>query len=78
MKKFILFIILIFQFSMAEENYLYDIGNTVGYIKDNKGNKYLVIETKNGAKLIKTKENPEDLVKDKFGLTKKEFSGDEK
>lgn len=66
--------------SYAQNGYFYDLGNSVGYIKDSKGNKYLVIEDNSGAKLIKVKDDPEKLMKDKFGGISKEdlkMNGDE-
>ncbi|EDP73759.1 hypothetical protein [Hydrogenivirga sp. 128-5-R1-1] len=77
---FLLLNVLIITISYAQNEYFYNIGNSVGYIKDNKGNKYLVIEENSGAKLIKVNENPEELMKDKFGISKEDlkFGGDER
>jgi hypothetical protein len=75
MKKIIFIITTAFLFShsYAEDEYFYDMGNTVGYIKDNKGNKYIVVEQNDGAKLIKVKEDPKNLLKEKLGITKKDL-----
>jgi len=57
----------------AEEMF-YDGENVVGFIKDDRGNKYIVIETADGkAKLIKTQKNPEELLKESYGITNKDF-----
>ena len=70
MKKIAFSLLFILLTASAQEEYLYDMGDTVGYIKDNKGNKYLVVETKTGAKLVKVKDNPENLLQEKLGITK--------
>lgn len=58
----------------AEDEPFYEGENVVGYIKDNKGNRYIVVETPDGrAKLIKTKKSPEEVLKDSYGITKKDF-----
>jgi len=36
--------------------------NTVGYIQTEKGEKYIVLESPDGTKLIKVKENPKQLL----------------
>ena len=61
--------------SWAEEiEPFYDGENVVGYIKDDKGNKYIVIETPDGkGKLIKTDKSPEEVLQDSYGITNKDF-----
>ncbi len=72
--------ILITGVSYAQNEYFYDMGNNVGYIKDDKGNKYIVVEENSGAKLVKVKEDPETLMRDKFGISKEDLKigGEEK
>ncbi len=58
----------------SEEEPFYEGENVVGYVKDTKGNKYIVVETPDGrAKLIKTKKNPEEVLQEGYGITKKDF-----
>jgi len=58
----------------GEEEAFYEGENVVGYIKDDRGNRYIVIETPEGkAKLIKTEKNPEEILKDSYGITNKDF-----
>lgn len=65
---------IIFSNALAEEEPFYDGENVVGYVKDDKGNKYIVIETPNGrAKLIRTNRNPEEILEQGYGITKKDF-----
>ena len=60
--------------SIASEEPFYEGENVVGYVKDTNGNKYIVVETPDGrAKLIKTKKNPEEVLKESYGITKKDF-----
>jgi hypothetical protein len=47
--------------------------NTVGYIEDNKGRKFIVVETPEGAKLISVKKDPEKIINKDIGITKKEM-----
>ncbi|WP_456393187.1 hypothetical protein [Persephonella sp.] len=58
----------------GEEEAFYEGENVVGYIKDDQGNRYIVIETPEGkAKLIKTEKSPEEVLKDSYGITNKDF-----
>ena len=58
----------------SEEEPFYEGENVVGYVKDTNGNKYIVVETPDGrAKLIKTKKNPEEVLREGYGITKKDF-----
>ena len=61
-------------FSVAEENMFSDLENTVGFIKTEKGEKYLVIETKSGAKLVKTEKDPEEVIQKKIGIDKDDLN----
>ena len=47
--------------------------NTVGYITDNKGNKFIIIETEDGAKLVKVKENPKNMFNGGLGISKEDL-----
>jgi len=78
MKKILITVLLAAFVSLAKEDYLSDMEDTVGYIKDSKGNNYIVVETKNGAKLVKIKENPQNLLKGKFGITKEDLKSNGK
>ena len=73
MKKLLMLIFLITFTSFAQDEYLSEMENTVGYIKDESGNSYLVIETKKGAKLVKVNEKPENLLRSKLGITKEDL-----
>ncbi|WP_456400745.1 hypothetical protein [Persephonella sp.] len=58
----------------SEDDIFTGMENTVGYIKDEKGNKYIVIETAEGAKLIRTEKNPEDVLKNSIGISKEDLN----
>ena len=47
--------------------------NTVGYITDNMGNKFIIIETEDGAKLVKVRENPKRLFNGGLGISKEDL-----
>ncbi len=47
--------------------------NTVGYITDNNGNKFIIIETEDGAKLVKVKENPKKMFNGALGISKEDL-----
>lgn len=47
--------------------------NTVGYLTDNRGNKYLIVEEGDGARLIKVRENPRKLLKGSIGISKEDL-----
>jgi len=58
----------------AEEEPFYDGENVVGYIQDDRGNRYIVIETPDGkAELVRTEKSPEEVLRDGYGITKKDF-----
>ncbi|WP_293444666.1 hypothetical protein [Persephonella sp.] len=58
----------------SEDEPFYEGENVVGYVKDTDGNRYIVVETPDGrAKLIKTKKDPEEVIKEDYGITKKDF-----
>ncbi|WP_457639676.1 hypothetical protein [Persephonella sp.] len=60
--------------AVGEEGPFYDGENVVGYIKDDSGNRYIVIETPDGkAKLVKTEKSPEEVLQDSYGITNKDF-----
>lgn len=65
-------LIFIFSFSFAKD-YLVPMENTVGYIEDSKGRKFIVIETQEGAKLVSVNKNPEKVINRNLGITKKEM-----
>ncbi|RUM50668.1 MAG: hypothetical protein DSY47_01145 [Hydrogenothermus sp.] len=60
------------SFSFAKD-YLAPMENTVGYIEDNNGRKFIVVETPEGAKLISVKKNPEKIINKDLGITKEEM-----
>ncbi len=80
MKKLLLIgiVILGLQFNsiFAEESkdMFSELENTVGFIKTQKGEKYLVIETKSGAKLVKTEKDPEQVIQRKIGISKEDLN----
>ena len=49
--------------------------NTVGYITDNRGNKFIIIETEDGARLVKVKENPKKMFNGGLGISKEDLKG---
>ena len=50
-----------------------ELKNTVGYIKVKNGANYLIVETKDGAKLIKTRKDPEKIIKGDIGISKEDL-----
>jgi len=72
MKKVFMALIVFVGVSYGKD-YLAPMENTVGYIEDNKGRKFLVVETQEGAKLISVKSNPEKVINKDIGITKEEM-----
>ncbi|HHG73437.1 MAG TPA: hypothetical protein ENK22_00115 [Persephonella sp.] len=71
---FVLALSLSFVATASEDEPFYEGENVVGYVKDTDGNRYIVVETPDGrAKLIKTKKDPEEVIKEDYGITKKDF-----
>lgn len=72
LKSKVLFILLIFTFNVKGETIdlpplkditpFTDLEATVGYIQKENGEKFLVVETPEGTKLVKVKENPKKLI----------------
>jgi hypothetical protein len=52
--------------------------NAVGYLVDSSGNKYIIIESEDGAKLVKVRENPKTFFGNNFGISKEEINIKEK
>ncbi len=76
MKKIALLLFLTCSFLPAiaeDENAFSGIENAVGYIKTTDGQKYIVIETENGAKLIKVSKDPENIIGENQGISKEDF-----
>ncbi len=72
MRKVFISVFLLFGISLAKD-YLAPMENTVGYIEDNKGRKFIVVETEDGAKLISVNKNPERIINKDLGITKEEM-----
>ncbi|WP_029520002.1 hypothetical protein [Persephonella sp. IF05-L8] len=71
---FLIFMGLLGIANAQEQEPFFEGENAVGYIKDTRGNKYIVIETPDGrAKLIKTRKNPEEILQDSYGISNKDF-----
>jgi hypothetical protein len=66
--------LLAYCISYSQDEIFTGMENTVGYIKDEKGNKYIVIETPEGAKLIKTEKDPENILKSSLGISKEDLN----
>ena len=47
--------------------------NTVGYLTDSRGNKYIIVEEGDGARLIKVRESPRKLLKGNIGISKEDL-----
>lgn len=77
MIRILILVFFMFGFSPAKD-YLIPMENTVGYIEDNNGRKFIVVETQEGARLIPVKKNPEKIINKDLGITKEEMqiSGD--
>ncbi|HIE58969.1 MAG TPA: hypothetical protein EYH43_05385 [Persephonella sp.] len=77
MIKILILALFMFGFSFAKD-YLIPMENTVGYIEDNKGRKFIVVESQEGARLIPVKKNPEKIINKDLGISKEEMkmSGD--
>ncbi|WP_457621354.1 hypothetical protein [Persephonella sp.] len=77
MKRFAVFLItglLYTQIAYSQDDIFTGMENTVGYIKDERGNKYIVIETPEGAKLIKTEKDPEKVLQNSLGISKDDLN----
>jgi hypothetical protein len=59
---------------IKEDNAFSNMENAVGYLVDNYGNKYIIIENADGAKLVKVKENPKNFFGNDLGITKDEIN----
>ncbi len=70
--RFILGILLLIGFSYASDVFT-ELKNTVGYIKVQNGANYLIVETEDGAKLIKTRKDPEKILKGDIGISKEDL-----
>lgn len=75
MVRILLILIVLFKFSFAESVNLpplQDLGPfigleaTVGYIQKENGEKFMVIETPEGTKLVKVKTNPQEIINKKI------------
>ncbi len=73
-KSLILFLFLgMFFQSYSEDKVFPEMENTVGYIITESGEKYMIIESSNGAKLVKTEKNPKKIIKKSNFLSKEDF-----
>ncbi|NPA53621.1 MAG: hypothetical protein GXO21_03025 [Aquificae bacterium] len=72
MKYILVCILSFFSFSLASDVFI-ELKNTVGYIKVKNGNNYLIVETEEGAKLIKTRKDPEKILKGDIGISKEDL-----
>jgi hypothetical protein len=70
--RYLIVILLLVSFSFASDVFT-ELKNTVGYIKVKNGNNYLIVETEDGAKLIKTKKDPEKIIKGDIGISKEDL-----
>jgi len=57
-----------------EINTFSDMENAVGYLIDSRGNKYLIIESGDGAKLVKVRENPKNFFGNNLGISRDEMN----
>ena len=78
MKKFLsiyILVLTIFGITLAKnaDQGFTGMENTVGYITDSKGDKFIIIETEDGAKLVKVKENPKKLFNGSLGISKEDL-----
>lgn len=74
MKKILLILVLTSLIGYAKAGDVFtELKNTVGYIKVKNGANYLIVETKDGAKLIKTRKDPEKIIKGDIGISKDDF-----
>jgi len=62
-----------FAQSGKEENTFSNMENAVGYLVDDLGNKYIIIESGDGAKLVKVRENPKNFFGNDFGITREDI-----
>ncbi len=74
MKKISVFLSLILFTTIVKASDVFtELKNTVGYIKVKNGANYLIVETKDGAKLIKTRKDPEKIIKGDIGISKEDL-----
>ncbi len=74
MKKIsVFFILILFTTAVKASDVFTELKNTVGYIKVKNGANYLIVETKDGAKLIKTRKDPEKIIKGDIGISKEDL-----
>ncbi len=73
MRGFILFIMFVVFSTASASDVFTELKNTVGYIKVKNGANYLIVETEDGAKLIKTRRDPEKIIKGEIGISKEDF-----
>jgi hypothetical protein len=57
-----------------EVNTFSDMENAVGYLVDTNGNKYLIIESGDGAKLVRVNENPKNFFGNDLGISRDEIN----
>ncbi len=69
---FVLFIMVV-QSKAESSDIFTELRNTVGYIKLANGVNYLIVESKDGAKLIRTKKDPEKILKGSIGISKEDL-----
>jgi hypothetical protein len=68
----LLFLGIVLQ-SYGEDKMFPEMENTVGYIITENGEKYIVVESNNGAKLVKTNKDPKKVIKKGNFLSKEDF-----
>ncbi len=75
MKKLVLLaVVSVFSISYGgTEEVFTELKNTVGYIKVVNGSNYLIVESEDGAKLIRTKKDPESILKGSLGISKEDL-----
>ncbi len=75
MKKSLLIILILGALfkTYSEEKMFPEMENTVGYIITESGEKYIVVESSNGAKLVKTEKDPKKVITKNNFLSKEDF-----
>ncbi len=74
MKKLIVLLCLVISVTTVKASDVFtELKNTVGYIKVKNGANYLIVETKDGAKLIKTRKDPEKIIKGDIGISREDL-----
>ncbi len=75
MKKLFLVLIMLGLVGVSNSEEIFsELEHTVGFIKTSKGEKYIVVETKSGAKLVKTEKDPEEVIQKKIGISKDDLN----